>query len=249
MTAIWPRPRFMPGGGAARFRFLCFLEAPIAGAVDLRAEGWVRAGFPEGVALAGVERPLDPDNEALISGFVDWLGDHPLAARVGATRFIVAVEGVVSDPEDLGYLQAAWAAVRWVCRNGALGVWDMLASMWHDASEVLARPPGAGDLACATGIGTHPAGGGLVVAHTVGMCKVGRRDLVAFAAPEAADDVTRLLAELTDLQVSGVRLDAGERLERDGLLLRLEGYAPGFNGPPIDVEFVEQPLLVTIATG
>jgi hypothetical protein len=88
--------------------------------------------------------------------------------------------------------------------------------------------------------------GPFAFAHTLGMSKFGRRDLVVFAAPDAVDDVARLLEALGGLQVDGVRLDAGDRLERDGLRLRLEGYAPGFNGPPIDVAFPDQPLLLSI---
>lgn len=245
MSGVWPRSQFVPGGGEAQLRFLCFLEAPIEGAVALESEGWVRAGFPDGVALAGVQRPIDPDNEAMIQGFVDWLGDHPMAARVAAARYVVAVEGIVADPADLGHLQAAWAAVRWVCRRGALGVWDIGASMWHDATEVLAYPAGDTRLACAWGISVRDAGA-FAFAHTLGMAKFGRRDLVVFAAHDAIDDVARLLEALGEIQVDGVRLDAGDRLERDGLRLRLEGYAPGFNGPPIDVGFPQQPLLVSV---
>ncbi len=77
----------------------------------------------------------------------------------------------------------------------------------------------------------------------------GSRDLVVFVTPEAADGMTRLLAELTEQQVGGIRLDAGGRLERDGLRQRRKGYAPCVTAPPVDVELAEQALLVTIAAG
>jgi hypothetical protein len=43
--------------------------------------------------------------------------------------FRVAVD--VSDPHDLGYLQAAWATVRWYVEAGAYAVFDEKAVLWH----------------------------------------------------------------------------------------------------------------------
>lgn len=245
MTTRWPRNQFVPGGGDAQVRFLCFLEAPIEGALDLGREGWAEGALPAGMGMAAVQRPLDPENERMIEGFLEWMGDHPSAVRLRGARWIVAIEGVVADPPDLGHLQAAWAAVRQVCRRGALGVWDIGASMWFTADEVLARPPDDSQLACAWGVNVQDAGA-LAYAHTLGMDKFGRRDILGFAAPEAVEEVAQLLGALGELQVAGVRLDAGDRLERDDLLLLLEGYAPGFNAPALDFGFPHQPLLLTL---
>lgn len=245
MSGVWARERFVPGGRRGRVRFLVFLDTPAEGAVDLVSEGWVRPDMPPGVGAAVATRPLDDETEAFLEGFFAWLGDHPEAARIRAAPWIVAVEGEVEDPPDLGHLQAGWAAVRWVCRRGAIGVWDVEASVWRDADEVLAAPAESPRLACTWGVHVFD-GGEFSVVHTLGMVKFGRRDLLVLAAPGAEEDVARLLEWLGEIQAEGLRLDAGDRLERDGLRIVLEGYNPGFNAPPLDIGFPDQPLLLAI---
>lgn len=244
----WRRPRHTPTEATASVRFLVFLDIVPQEFLDLTQEGWRAAGAPEGLQVAAAERPLDPDKEAFVEGFFDWLGDHPDAARLREARVVAGVEGEGPDTADLDLLQASWAAVRWLCRRGAIGVWDVPISAWRPAAEVLAAPAGDPTLATAWDLAVYDVGAMWVV-HTLGMGKFARRELLAFAAPGAEEDVAALVEALAGLQAGGVALQAGDVLEQAPLRVRIEAYNPGFNAPPVDVPFADQPLLVVIEAG
>lgn len=232
----WPRSRFEPGGNEAQFEFYCFgyedtqREPPF----DLGAEGYRGAELPEGVGIrtdiadgAAADDFFGFYRESLAEAFPSLD-----AARVRVAHLIV---GNVPDPADLTYLQAAWAAVRWQLRNGALVVRDVRAERWRTREDVLAADPRDPTMACGWRVIVEheetPGYGHLV--YTLGMAKFGRPDVLTAVPAAHVDEAAQLLNTIATGLIEGKRMHELPHRASEGYTF--EAYGAGLNAPPRDI--------------
>jgi len=243
-TDPWPRPLLVPGGGDMALSFVVYAPALLTWNFTLVAEGSPVAALPDGVGVTLYTRPDAPE-------FAEW-ADAVAADPAAPHRAALATAGVwyevggrVPSTGDLTAVQAAWALVRVLCRAGALAVWDGLAMQWTAAADALAADPNHPALAAAWGVEVAEVERhGILAVHTLGLAKFGRRDLIAFGTHDNAALLSDLLRALGLDLIEGAVLSSGDAVEKGGLRLRAEGYAPGINGPEVAVPFYEQPLVL-----
>lgn len=250
MTRPWPRPLLERGGDAATFELYVLCDAPPTGViVDLVAEGSPWESLPDGVSLGGLERELDPAAyDEWVEGLARRAPEEALAARIEASTYVHVVTVDVPDPQDLGYLQAAWAVTRGALRAGAFAAFDARADRWWSRDEALSLPAADNRPACAWSLRIAPVpelGADVHLAYSHGLVKFGRRDLVAVLPPARRAEAEVALAELAHGQLLGRVLRSGDRLVVAGVRVALDAYAPGFNGPPVDLPTDLQPLFVS----
>lgn len=208
---------------------------------DLLAEGSPIAELPRGLGVQLYTRADKPD----FAAWADSLAADPDAPPgLAASNAWYEVGGVVPSTRDLSALQAAWAAVRVLCRAGGTAIWDSMGVHWVGAAEALAADPTNPALAGAYTVHKGRLDDDTVFAYTLGMAKFGRSDLLAFAGEANGDLIHRLVHGLSLDLAEGAVLESGDELEKGGLRIRMVAYAPGFNAPEIDVPFFAQPLLV-----
>lgn len=112
------------------------------------------------------------------------------------------------DPDDLGYLQAAWGMARYLVARGATVVLDVHAMTFHPAAGL---PEAGGELDVTGEVrlvfegGTGGAGGAHAL-HTRGLRKFGAPDLVALCGRSDAALVGDVLSQLADVVARGVDL-------------------------------------------
>ncbi|MBL8923398.1 MAG: hypothetical protein JNJ54_31385 [Myxococcaceae bacterium] len=148
-TPVWPRPLFAADGGAARCFFLVYSPRPFPtpedGTMPMDWADW--CPFDEwaaGVEWGFVERRNAPDLFSSVEEAARLALDAPasgmtpaLSAALGDAGFGARVVATVVDPPDLGYLQFAWAVVRWLLESGATVVFDVERARWWSRDEVL----------------------------------------------------------------------------------------------------------------
>lgn len=240
-TAPWPRPLFVPGGGALTPSFVVYAPGPLRLDFDLLAEGSPIAELPRGLGVQLYTRDAKPE----FAAWADSLAAEPEAPpELLASTAWYEVGGVVPSARDLAALQAAWAAVRVLCRAGGTAVWDSLALSWVRAQDALDADPNHPALAAAWGVHHGLLEDGTVFVHSLGLAKFGRSDLIAFGSEGKGELLGRLIHGLGLDLVEGAVLESGDELEKGGLRLRAVAYAPGFNGPPVPVPFFAQPLVL-----
>lgn len=246
--SAWPRPLFTEGGGELTVSFVVYAPRLLTWDFTLLEEGSPVRTLPEGLGVQLFARAEAPEfaewADALVGG-----SDAPQPEQLGAAQVWYDVGGRCASTTDLSALQAAWAVVRVLCRAGATGVWDSLAMRWTLAAEVLAADPAQPELAAAWEVNAGelegvPGAEPLWMVHTLGLAKFGRRDLLAFGPARNVGFLRELLAGVAIDLIEGAVLDAGSRIEKAGVRLEAEGYAPDFNGPDVPVPFFEQPLLL-----
>jgi hypothetical protein len=239
--APWPRPLSAPGGGELTLSFVVFAPDVLRWEFSLLAEGSPLASLPRGLGVQLYTRDANPEFAEWVGGLAGEPDAPPVVAAAGAWY---EVGGAVPSGPDLSALQAAWAVIRVLCRAGATAVWDGLALRWVSAEDVLAADPTHPAMAAAWGVHAGELGGGIVFVHSLGLAKFGRPDLLAFGTEENATFLGQLINGLGLDLVEGAVLESGAELEKGGVRLRVEGYAPGFNGPEVPVPFFAQPLLL-----
>lgn len=240
-TAAWPRPLFVPGGGALTPSFVAYAPGLLRLDFDLLAEGSPIAELPRGLGVQLYTREAKPDFASWADGLLDQSDAPP---GLGASTAWYEVGGVVPSARDLAALQATWAAVRVICRAGATAVWDSLALQWVLADDALAADPDHPALAAAWGVHQGELPDGTVFVHSLGLGKFGRSDLLAFGSESKGELLSQLIHGLGLDLVEGAVIESGDELEKGGLRLRAVAYAPGFNGPPVPVPFFAQPLVL-----
>lgn len=74
------------------------------------------------------------------TGVPRWLADQDLgverATELDTVDHATRVSVDLPDSPDLGYLQAAWACLRWLAARGAVVVQDLIGARWWDAKEL-----------------------------------------------------------------------------------------------------------------
>ncbi len=242
--APWRRPRFTASDGQTVVEFVVYAPRPLPLTFDLEAEGSPVAELPLGIAVQLFERRLAAE-------FSDWAdslsadGECPAGLEEAACWYVVG--GTMAGAPDLVALQAAWAAVRVLCRAGGLAVWDSLAVRWQSPEAVLATNPALPALAAAWAVECSAVDHDeLVAVHTLGLAKFARRDLVAFAPPAGAEALRGLIGHLALDLIEGVVFAPGDRITAGGAQLEIADYLPGKNGPETAIPFFASPLLVLL---
>jgi hypothetical protein len=177
----------------------------------------------EGLALTSVAREDDPDwVEGFFSGPSGQLAADALGERVAAARaatVVHVIEGEASDPTDLGHLQAAWALARCLCDLGALAVLDACALRWIAPEEVLSWPPDCNfelDRELSFVFETDETPGLGHIAHTRGMAKFGRPDVVLVGLEDDEGDwAAELLHQIAGALAAGAIIAPGDIVEVD----------------------------------
>jgi len=250
---VWPRPAFVPGGGAVVCEFFVLRprDLPRVRVADLRAEGHAAAGLPPGL----VARSVSLDGEEARAQLDALWQRAPVKDDVWAGIFngaealeMLAVD--LPDAPDLGHLQAAWAWARAWCRAGALAVVDNRPSAFRTAAEVLACPADDPSQACfyRIWVDREPPGapGPAACLTTAGMGKFGRPELVCFVAAGAQGVAEEVLHAVARGFLAGAVLAPGERVAVAGVGVAVEGYAAGFNAPPVELAGEGQGLLLRL---
>ena len=247
MTAdikTWQRPNFEPDGRTAEVIFYVFADR----ALDLASPmSRSRHGIPGGFSPASLDirQHLLQESPDWFEGFFspEMLGVAN-AELSGQTDALVGTTAVYSvsvrqqEPEDLAYLQGAWAAAKWLCERGALFVHDAHPIRWHAAGEVNALAPDrAFEIRREVNLvfETDPSGDFGHLCHTRGLAKFARPDIVLLgAAKDDAPACGALLNGLASRAASGAALAAGQTVAPTGLPRRtLAEYLPGVVHPEV----------------
>ncbi len=193
---------------------VCFSSGPLRDDVPLEA---ARFGIP---SKTSVER-LDvrrQERRASPEVFDGWRAE-PLrtVARRDLDSDLSVLDAVdechmirvrVSDPPDLGYLQASWGVARWMCARGATLVLDGHAARfwraeqvqeWELESEVNVRREVS--FVFETDVAFGEAGH---FVHTRGMIKLARPDVVAICGAEDVPVVVEIMKELAQGMARGL---------------------------------------------
>jgi hypothetical protein len=239
LEKIWPRPNFEPGGRKAEFEFFCFATEAVPSGVpfDLSAEGYFGTTLPSGVGMRTDFQDDSPEPLLMGSLAEQLLSEHPeLATEVASIYVRYCIVGDVPDPTDLGYLQAAWAAVRWHLRHGAFVVRDSRMLRWRTRDEVLTQQPTDPSQACGWRVMredfAEPNFGHLV--YTQGLAKFGRPDIITAVPLDVCDDAVETLHKLAAELAYGRRLPITEVNNSANSPFSIEAYVPGMNAPRRD---------------
>lgn len=251
--ALWPRPVFVPGGGAVCFELFVLRPArlPRARVEDLRVEGHAAAALPAGLVPRSVSLD-DPEARAQLDALWSRLSnpDDAWAAIFNAAEVMELLAVDLPDAPDLGHVQAAWAWARSWCRAGALAVVDNRPSAFRPAAEVLGAPADDPSMACFYRIWLDPAPPGApapaALLFTAGMGKFGRPELVCFVPAEARPIAEEVMHTVARGFIGGAVLVPGEAVALHGVGVRAEGYAAGFNAPEVDLVGEGQGLLLRL---
>lgn len=208
---LWTRPITEPVSRVAHVLFIAFAEGPLAADVPLSL---VKYGVPtrDHLAHVAVGEHSGEESREWIDGWrtgalrdvaVQDLG--PAVAKLDAADRCFTVDAKLEDPSDLGYLQTAWALVRWLAERGASVVLDAHAGRFLTTGRI-AAPDAEFDIRREAQIvferdASEPDGGHVI--HTRGLHKVGRPDVVAVCRPDDAEAVAQVLWEIADGMSSG----------------------------------------------
>ena len=191
-----------------------FGKGPLAGDAELSME---RFGAPSREALAGigvqtVERTRDAAwFDAFRSGSLRAIATQDLGAQLAeldAADHVHVVSAAPRAVQDLTYLQAAWAIVRWLGVRGGGLVLDAMALQFVPLSHV----QGAGEpldvrrevRVVYETTSTRPDRAHAL--HTRGLKKFGAPDLVALCTDDDVPLVGQAIAELADQVARGTDL-------------------------------------------
>lgn len=150
----WKRSTWSPGGGAGKVGLFVLSASPLSrlepddSPVDW-SEWCPVTEVPEGLAWAYRERSTDAsrfnglENAARLAqqhtstGPPEWVVERIQRAQYGAF-----VQGEVSDPPDLGYVQVGWAIARWLLQRGDGVVMDSESGLWWPSEELFSWESG-----------------------------------------------------------------------------------------------------------
>lgn len=204
-------------------------------------------GAPKGMVVSSLTAGEAPDF------FAGFLREGPLRSmamrdlgaevfdRLKMTRHCHRIQAAVPDPPTLGYLQAAWGIARWFVERGACAVLDGHALRWTSGDTVLRLAPDRPfelSREIMTVFETEPSPDFGHIAHTRGMAKFGRPDLVivGVARRDLADAAHRRLMSVAHALALGAQMRVGETVSvGGGPPLLLAEYAPGANAPELNL--------------
>jgi hypothetical protein len=134
------------------------------------------------------------------------LGDLGGLEALDATTMCHTFTCQVQAPVDLSHVQAGWAIARWMVARGATVVVDALSNRYWSAAEVAAVPADAPfdlDRELRVVFETAATVGAGHVAHTRGMSRFGRPDLVAVVREDDAAWAGELLRSVAGAFAEG----------------------------------------------
>ena len=220
MVAVWPRTNYVIGGGTGEVALIALssqkLPDPLP--VSRKQHGMPDEGDgPDSVALVARDRAEDPVwfTEQVVAPFADLiaadLGPEHAAAALAAEHAYV-IEAQLTDPDDLGHVQAAWALAKCVCEEGATVVIDVYAARAHLGAEVAALAPERDfDIMHEVTLFFDETDDGSLAAWSLGLRKFGRPDIVLLdVGPDAATDAALMLRDVAATLASGERIEPGD---------------------------------------
>jgi hypothetical protein len=241
---LWPRPGHHPTVAAARVLLLAFGDAELDAELSLSAAVF---GMPTTSALDGfdIRMVTTEQNKDWIDGWrtgalraiaQDELSDP---GRLDAARFCFSIDFEVADPADLGHLQTAWAAAKWLAARGAFAVLDVWAARWVDAGQLAALAPDRPfdlDEQVSFVCEAQPTRGFGHALHTRGMVKFARPDLMAGVEPGDINLMHQVMRRLAGMTAEGQVIPVGQHLRADAdhvfAVIRCE---PGVNAPEVNL--------------
>lgn len=260
---VWPRPRFEPTGEVARCSFLVFSTEPFPadgdGTWPMDRPDWCPYDeWPEGfrwghrtrekspAQFAGMEEAARASLQSQATGMTPALLETVAACRFGAN-----VECAFVDPPDLGYLQFAWAIVRWLIHSAPSVVLDIEVGRWTGGDAIRDwHAPGwpdgrrfALDREMAQNTFAIP-GEPWWSLNTAGLSKFGRRDLLLLVPGEGETDLDaevrhatipgwapEALSHFANRLALGEGLGPGKTIDFGTLHFVAEACEPGRNAP------------------
>jgi hypothetical protein len=241
---LWPRPAYRSTDATASVLLLAFGDVALDPGPPLSAE---RFGMPSTSALEGFDIQMyTTDRHAewidnWRTGALRNVADDELSdpARLDGARFCFMISFELADPPDLGHLQAAWAAAKWLVARGAFAVLDAGACRWVDAGQLAALAPDRPfdlDEQVSFVCESQPTRGFGHTMHTRGMLKFARPDLMAGVEPSDIALVHQVMRRLAGMTAEGQTIPVGQRLRADAdhvfSIVRCE---PGLNAPEVNL--------------
>jgi hypothetical protein len=238
----WPRPAFQPTGRPASLLLVAFADREVLGdPPELALRGTIPASAPvEALDLRLIRHSEDPD-------WVDrWRADGLRVFAAKALGDLTALDAAtccysvrmhVDDPDDLAYLQLAWAVAARLGAAGCTALLDAFAVNWYPGADVADLPPDRpfriqqeisiiAENEGSPGFG-HPV-------HTRGMVKFGRPDLIAGVPASLVEHTGQILNHLGRMLADGAVIEPGERFRFDGSrTLLATPYEPGGTVPDV----------------
>jgi hypothetical protein len=254
MTAVWRRDHYTFGGGRGQIALVALgnVALPDPLPVSRRQHGMPTCETAAEIGVVSRERLSDPAwfTDALLAPFAgvvaDDLGADAAATALAATHAYI-IEGELDDPDDLGYVQAAWALAKCVAELGATIVVDVLAARAYLGSEVAGLSPDRPfDVMNEVTLFFDEQPDDTVGAWTLGLRKFGRADLVLRGlAPGDTSDAALLLRDLAATLAAGERVEPGDEIMLpDGRRLTVATFDP-VSAPGIKVDGAA--LLLSVA--
>jgi hypothetical protein len=237
MVAVWPRPRYVVGGGGAEIALIALARQKLPDPLPI-SRG--RHGMPDdgdgpgAIALVARDRADDPQwfADQVVAPFADLIATDlgaDAAAEALAAEHAYVIEGQLDDPDDLGHVQAAWAIAKCVCEEGASVIIDVYAARAHLGRDVAALAPDrAFDIMHEVTLFFDEEPGGTLAAWSLGLRKFGRPDVVLLGIdPAAATEAALLLRDVAGTLATGERVEPGDALEApDGRSLTAARFEP-----------------------
>jgi hypothetical protein len=226
VPTLWPRENYTSGGGRAQVALIALSSKKLPDPLPISKtlHGMPDSGEgPNAVGLATRDRADNPDAfvEEVLMPFTDLIVQDlgPSAAATALTvEHAYVIEAEIDDPDDLGYLQAAWALAKCVCEEGAAVVIDVYAARAHLGIEVAQlSPERAFDVMHEVTLFFEEEEAGTLAAWSLGLCKFGRPDLVLVGVPpDDATDAAVLLRDIAATLASGERIEPGDNVGTPG---------------------------------
>ena len=160
----------------------------------------------------------------------------PTMSRLAAAEHCFTISCDVPDRPDLSYLQACWAAARWLIDSGCTTTLDVHGARWHDGPSVTAwsadRPF---DFEREVTVITETGGDDTMV-HTRGMVKFARPDVLIPLRMTPQAFAARTVRALGQRLADGEVLPLGTVLRIDGIpRFRVYRYEPDVNAPQVNL--------------
>ena len=237
MVALWSRDSYVLGGGAGEIALIALSQTKLPDPLPVSR---TRHGMPEhgegpgSVAIVVRDRAENPAwfTEQVVGPFAELiasdLGPNLAALALHAAHAYV-IEAQVTDPDDLGHVQAAWALAKCVCEEGATIVIDVYAARAHHGAEVATLSPERSfDVMHEVTLFFDETDDNTLAAWSLGLRKFGRPDLVLLGVPpEAATEAALLLRDLAATLAAGDRIEPGDTVAaNDGRTLTAERFDP-----------------------
>jgi hypothetical protein len=163
--------------------------------------------------------------------------DLPSLDRLAAARYCFTIVAEVPDQADLAYLQACWAAARWLIDSGCTTILDAHRGQWHDGPVVMAwladRPF---DFDREVNVIVETGDGRDNMVHSRGMIKFARPDVLVPQWMTRPDFGARAVRALGQRLAAGEVLPLNTVVRIDGMpRFRVYRYEPDVNAPEVNL--------------